>query len=226
MNRQKTSETRRSSEGEAERVVFTASALAVSRGGRPVLANVSLRAEPGDAVVLRGPNGVGKTTLLRAFAGLLHPDNGTVSFTDAADADRSRAPSEASIFCGVLNAHKAALTVRENLVFWAALYRAPQARIEAASAQFKLAPYSDYLAGALSTGLARRLGLARLIIADRPVWFIDEPTAALDSASSEDFVALVEAHRRRGGIVVIATHDPLPLDGARIFELTAKAAAA
>ncbi len=207
------------------RVVFTASNLAVSRGGRPVLANVSVRAAPGDAVVLRGPNGVGKTTLLRAFAGLLRPDSGTVGFTDAADADRIRTPSEASIFCGVLNAHKAALTVRENLAFWAALYRAPQTRIEAASAQFKLAPYSDYLAGALSTGLARRLGLARLIIAERPVWFIDEPTAALDSASSEDFIALAEAHRRGGGIVVIATHDPLPLNGARIFELTAKAAA-
>jgi heme exporter protein A len=225
MNRQKTSETKRPGEGEAERVVFTASNLAVSRGGRPVLANVSLRAEPGDAVVLRGPNGVGKTTLLRAFAGLLRPDSGEVSFTDAADTDRSRAPSEASIFCGVQNAHKAALTLQENLAFWAALYHAPQTRIEAASAQFKLAPYSDYLAGALSTGLARRLGLARLIIAERPVWFVDEPTAALDSASSKGFAALVEAHRRRGGVVVIATHDPLPLNGARIFELTAKAVA-
>ncbi len=225
MNRQKTSDMNGPIGAEAERALFTASNLAVSRGGRPVLADVSVRAEPGDAVVLRGPNGVGKTTLLRAFAGLLRPDSGEVSFTDAADEDRMCAPSEAGIFCGVHNAHKAALTVRENLAFWAALYRAPQARIDAASAQFKLAPYSDYLAGALSTGLARRLGLARLIIADRPVWFIDEPTAALDSASSEDFVALVEAHRRRGGIVVIATHDPLPLTGARIFELTAKAAA-
>ncbi len=225
MNRHKTSDTKRPGEGEAERVIFTASNLAVSRGGRPVLTNVSLRAAPGDAVVLRGPNGVGKTTLLRAFAGLLRSDSGTVGFADAADADHMCAPSEASIFCGVQNAHKAALTVRENLAFWAALYRAPQTRIETASAKFKLAPYSDYLAGALSTGLARRLGLARLVIAQRPVWFVDEPTAALDSASSEDFVALVEAHRRRGGIVVIATHDPLPLSGARIFELTAKAAA-
>ncbi len=225
MNQPKTSGTTPLGEAPAERVIFTASELAVSRGGRPVLANVSVCAEPGDAVVLRGPNGVGKTTLLRAFAGLLRPDCGAVGFTDAADADRIRAPSEASIFCGVLNAHKAALTVRENLSFWAALYHAPQNCIEAASAQFKLAPYSDYLAGALSTGLARRLGLARLIIAQRPVWFIDEPTASLDSASSEDFVALVEAHRRRGGIVVIATHDPLPLKGARIFELAAKAPA-
>ncbi len=225
MNQQTTTESTRPSIEQAERVIFSASGLAVSRGGRPVLTNISVRAEPGDAVVLRGPNGVGKTTLLRAFAGLLRPDHGEVLFTDAADAGRIRDRSEASVFCGVLNAHKAALTLRENLNFWAALYNAPQTRIEAASAQLKLDPYSDYPAGALSTGLARRLGLARLMIAQRPVWFIDEPTASLDSASSENFVAQVEVHRRRGGLVVIATHDPLPLSGARIFELTTKVAA-
>jgi len=212
-------------------VIFTVSDLAVSRGGRRIVAGVSLEAAPGDAIVLRGPNGAGKTTLLRAFAGLLRPDEGEVSIAPAAGGEGAGGASETSVFCGALNAHKAALTVRENLAFWAALYGAPTldnkaGRIEAASAQFGLDPYSDYLAGALSTGLARRLGLARLVIAQRPLWFIDEPTASLDSASIETFLSLVEAHRQRGGLAVIATHDPLPLKGARIFTLAAEARAA
>ncbi len=208
-----------------ERVTFSARDLVLSRGGRRIVSGVSLAVSPGDIVVLRGPNGVGKTTLLRALAGLLRPDRGEIAVLrdDSSPLDD---PSSVSVFCSALNAHKAALTVNENLDFWAALYGAPVTRVAAARAQFGLDPYSHYPAGSLSTGLARRLGLARLIIANRPVWLIDEPTASLDGASSDTFAALIEAHRGRGGLAIIATHDPVPLDGVRNFELVVESKAA
>lgn len=168
-------------------------------------------------MILRGPNGAGKTTLLRALAGLLAIDAGTIEATGADG--RSCDASALSIYCGPLNAVKSAMTVSENLRFWAALYRAPRARLAEALDAFALGKYADRPAGALSTGLARRLGLTRLIIADRPIWLVDEPTASLDSGSINAFVTLAERRRRSGGIVVAATHDAMTLHGAQSMEL-------
>ncbi len=203
---------------------FSASGLVLARGGRRILANVSLEAGPGEAVLLRGPNGAGKTTLLRALAGLLRPESGVVAFHrkgDETDFDRAGH----TVFCGTLNAVKAALTVDENLAFWSALYETSDDRRVEARRVFGLDPYADRAAGALSTGLMRRLGLARLLVAMRPVWFVDEPTASLDAASAKVFAEIVERHREKGGLAVIAAHDALPLAGARTIELTLEAAA-
>lgn len=199
------------------KVLFVVQGIAVSRGGRRIVENISLSLHAGDALILRGPNGAGKTTLLRALAGLLPIDTGTIEARDTGGA-----PCEAptlSIYCGPLNAVKGAMTVKENLRFWSALYRAPHPRLEEALDAFSLRKYADRPAGALSTGLARRLGLSRLIIADRPVWLVDEPTASLDARSVSAFVALAERRRRTGGIVVAATHDAMTLHGARLMEL-------
>ena len=204
---------------------FAASDLAVSRGGGRVLEDVSIALAPGEAAVLRGPNGVGKTTLLRALAGLIRPDCGAIVLRRAGADDPDGDMRAACVYCGVLNAHKAALTVDENLRFWAALYDAPQARLVEARRAFGLDPYAERHAGALSTGLARRLGLARLILAARPIWFVDEPTASLDAASAADFTALVEAHRAKGGVVLIAAHDDMPLNHARHIKMAGAEAA-
>ncbi len=207
----------------AHAVRFLAQDVCVSRGGTRIVNDISLTLQPGDAAILRGPNGSGKTTLLRAFAGLLRIDCGTL---------RTEKPGGgaddlygATIYCGPLNAVKAALTVDENLRFWAALYRAPSEDIARARAAFLLDRYAARSARTLSTGLSRRLGLSRLLLSHKPIWFIDEPTAALDAASIDIFRSLIEEHRASGGIAVIATHDAFTLCGARHIELAAGFAA-
>ncbi|MFZ5617834.1 MAG: ATP-binding cassette domain-containing protein [Pseudomonadota bacterium] len=152
-----------------------------------------------------------------ALAGLLPIDAGTVAATDG-DGQPCEAPA-LSIYCGPLNAVKSAMTVRENLQFWSALYSAPRPRLEEALDAFSLRKYADRPAGALSTGLARRLGLSRLVIADRPLWLVDEPTASLDASSITAFVALAERRRRTGGVVIAATHDAMTLESAQSMEL-------
>lgn len=214
--------TAQSSTPSAFDVGFSASGLTLARGGRRILAGVSLEAKPGEAIVLRGPNGAGKTTLLRALAGLLRPESGVVAY-HAGGAETDFDPGEHVVFCGALNAVKASLSVDENLAFWSTLYGSPAGKRAEARRAFGLDPYADRAAGALSTGLMRRLGLARLLIAERPLWLVDEPTASLDAASAAVFTEIVEEHRRRGGLAVIAAHDDVPLADARTIELAMEA---
>ncbi len=187
-------------------VTLTARDLAVARGGRIIVDDVNLSVGPGEAVVLRGPNGAGKTTLLRALAGLLTPAAGDVTVSD----------EEQRVFCGVLNAAKPTLTVNENLRFWAATYGA---RVGAARAAFGLEPVEHRPMRELSTGYQRRLGLARLVLAGRAIWIVDEPTAGLDTASTIAFERLLAEHRASGGAAILATHEPLDAPDARTLEL-------
>ncbi len=183
------------------------SGLAVERGGVPVLAGVSFAVAPGAALVLRGPNGVGKTTLLRVLAGLQAPLEGRVEMEPDAAAYASHAD-------GV----KATLTVRENLTFWADLYG--QRLDDSVFTAFDLERLADRMAGTLSAGQKRRAGLARLAVIGRRVLLLDEPTVSLDAASVALFAGwLREVHLARGGVAVIATHIDLGLD-APVFDLT------
>ncbi len=181
--------------------------LAVARGGLAVLAGVSFRVAAGGALILRGPNGVGKTTLLRTIAGLQPALSGQVSV-----------PGEAVAYAGHADGLKAVLTVAENLDFWARIYGA--GGIEAALAAMNLAALRDRAAQHLSAGQKRRLGLARLIVTGRPVWVLDEPTVSLDAASVGLFAAAVRAHLAGGGLAVIATHVDLGLPEAAVLDLS------
>ena len=179
--------------------------LAVARGGRVIVDGVNLKLTGGDAAILRGSNGAGKTTLLRALAGLLSPAGGAVAADD-----------DSRVYCGVLNAAKPTQTVNETLRFWASLYSGV---IGPARAAFGLEPFGHRAVRELSTGYQRRLGLSRLIVANRPIWLVDEPTAGLDVDAAATFARLLAEHRARGGLAVIATHEPLDAPGARALEL-------
>ena len=180
--------------------------LSCARGGIPVLEGVGLHVPEGGVLVLRGPNGIGKTTLLRTMAGLQPALGGQV------------APGpEAMAYAAHADGLKATLSVAENLEFWARVFGTTD--IGPAMAAFDLNALAARPAQNLSAGQKRRLGLARLLVTGRPVWLLDEPTVSLDAASVGLFADAVRAHCAVGGVAVIATHIDLGL-GAETLDLS------
>jgi heme exporter protein A len=173
--------------------------LAVARAGVPVLQGVSFALEAGRALVLRGPNGIGKTTLLRAVAGLQPPLQG-----------RIEAAPDSLAYAAHADGVKATLTVAENLTFWARVFGTDS--VSAAMERMALRDLADRRAANLSAGQKRRLGLARLLVSGRAIWVMDEPTVSLDAASVQLFGAVVRDHLANGGAALIATHIDLGLE--------------
>jgi heme exporter protein A len=189
--------------------------LAVARGGRLVLERVSFALSGGEALVVTGRNGVGKSTLLRTIAGLLPHAAGSVALEGLGEeAELSRETHYLAHADGM----KAALTVEENLEFWASyLGRSADTRsrsVQEALAVVGLAHALRAPFGALSAGQKRRAALARLLVAFRPLWLLDEPMTALDRGSREKFAAAMRDHCALGGLIVAATHEPLGLEEA------------
>lgn len=198
--------------------------LACRRAGRLVFEGVSFRLSAGRAAVLRGPNGAGKSSLLRLLAGLIPPAAGTARLDGIPLAD-AEAWREKVALGGHLDAVKPALTVRENLTAWAAFHARPEAAVEAALARFGLEGLAGDPAQWCSAGQKRRLGLARLLVTERPLWLLDEPTVSLDAASAEVLAAVVRAHVAEGGLALVATHVPLNLGAAEEILLPGRGAA-
>lgn len=205
---------------------LSVSGVAVDRGGKRICEGASFTLAPGEALMMRGPNGAGKTTLLRALAGMAPIAVGEARLTGVAAEDPTgdSARRASIIYCGHANSVKAALSGRQNLKFWTAMYGAPAGRMDAAIEAFDLGAFVSALAGTLSAGQRRRLGLARLVISGKPLWLLDEPTAAIDVASASRLSEVIGAHRARGGAVIVATHDGLNLADALTVHIKAVAA--
>jgi len=185
--------------------------LACWRGERAVFAGLSFRVASGGAVLLTGPNGAGKSSLLRLLAGLIPAAEGRLLWDGGgALADRV-AHARRLRYLSHADALKPSLTARENLAFHARLHGGA---VAPALAALGLTELAELPARILSSGQKRRLALARLALSPAAIWLLDEPTVGLDAASVERLGDLLGSHRAAGGMVIAATHLPLPLPDA------------
>jgi heme exporter protein A len=188
----------------------------LSRGGRTIQSGLSFRAASGTLTAIVGPNGAGKSTLLRVLAGLLRPIGGTLAFEGGRE-------EPVAHYLGHSDALKPALTLREWLRFWAELYPADSTSAggpEHAADRVGLRHAIDLPTGVLSAGQRRRAGLARLLLSPRPLWLLDEPTAALDREGEALLGQLFGDHLRGGGIIFAATHGDLPVRPDAVLDLS------
>ena len=195
---------------------LVADGLAAIRGERLVFAGIGFTVKPGGALLLEGPNGSGKSTLLRVLAGLGRAEVGSLHWNGAdALADRTAHAGRVA-YLGHLDAIKHGLSAAENLAFWGT-----PAAAAGALDRMGLLRLADLPARMLSAGQMRRLALARLVLSTAPIWLLDEPTLGLDVTSVAELGSMLAEHRARGGVVLAATHLPLPLPLASSLRLDA-----
>lgn len=194
---------------------LTGDNLACSRGGREVFTGVDFSLSGGEALLVTGRNGAGKSSLLRMIAGLVRLAAGRLTL-EGGDGDANL--SEQAHYLGHQDAVKPALAVRENLEFWAH-YLGGGGEIEPALEAVDLAPLSGLQAAYLSAGQRRRLSIARLVAVKRPIWLLDEPTSALDAPSQNQLADLMHGHLAGGGMIVAAAHGPIGLERVRELKL-------
>ncbi|MEM9147274.1 MAG: heme ABC exporter ATP-binding protein CcmA [Pseudomonadota bacterium] len=186
--------------------------LACRRGGRHVFTGLSFAVVPGEPMTLRGPNGAGKSTLLRTLAGFLPISAGDARLGQASLAKSSQDMQDLVLYAGHLDAVKPALTVTENLAFWSSLHGTKDKPVaDSALERFGLSAIAQRPAAECSAGQRRRLGIARLLLTERPLWLLDEPTVSLDAASSALVADLIREHAAKGGLTLVASHIDLGL---------------
>ena len=185
--------------------------LACERGERRIFQGVSFVLESGEALVITGRNGAGKSTLLELLAGRLTPAGGKILWEGAGE----RTLAECLHYVGHRDALKSALTAEENLTFARDFLGHPAMKPGEALDAVGLAHAARLPVAYLSAGQRRRVALARLLVAERPLWLLDEPTSALDTASQETLRLLLEKHREAGGMIAATTHSPLFLRDAK-----------
>ncbi len=182
--------------------------ICCARGGQAVLQNVSFSLGLGQCVLLRGGNGTGKTTLLKTLAGLANPSSG-----------RLKIDPESSVFLAHSNGLKPALSVAENLQFWARIYCADKTQLASVITDLHLTALRDYPAHTLSAGQCRRVAFGRILLAKAAIWLLDEPLAALDKDNAKLIKTIIESHCKTG-MAVISTHQDLAVSNATDIDLT------
>ncbi len=195
--------------GEGQSATLTFSGVSCERGGRVLFADFDLALRGGEAALITGPNGVGKSSLLRLAAGLLVPASGTI----VGEGSRSLANDALA-----LDGHR---SVKDALGFWAALDGRNDEDVRAALDAVDLAHLSAVPVRILSTGQRKRASLARVIASGAAIWLLDEPTNGLDTLSQTQLEAAVARHRKEGGIVIAASHQSFSLPGAQHVALGA-----
>jgi heme exporter protein A len=203
---------------------FTGQGLACRRGERRVFSKLDFELPAGGALLIAGPNGSGKTSLLRLMAGLARPEQGELRWNGESVAKDPAAHRARLHFIGHRPAVKPMLTVEENLGFWARMHGGEESGAVAALRRSRLDTRDSWPCRYLSAGETQRLALARLVASRAELWLLDEPASNLDAAASSDLLAAIAEHRREGGRVAVATHAELDLPGAARLSLAKYAA--
>jgi heme exporter protein A len=190
--------------------------LVCIRGGREVFTGVGFALRSYEALLVTGRNGAGKSSLLRMIAGLVHVAGGRLELQDG---DPELTLGEQTHYLGHQDAFKPSLTVAENLVFWARYLGGGGLAPQAALAAVGLDALAELPAAYLSAGQRRRLSIARLVAAKRPIWLLDEPTSALDRLAQERLCELMSQHLAGGGMIVAAAHGSIGIECARVLQL-------
>jgi heme exporter protein A len=193
------------------RLRVEADGLACTRGGRAIFRDISFSIGAGGTLAVTGPNGAGKSSLLRIMAGLLDPSGGRLAIRAENGGDED---AEAPLhYFGHLDGLKPAMSLAENLRYWCRIYDRPagSGALRAATGRLGLAHALDLPVGVFSAGQRRRAGLARIMLAPRPIWLLDEPTSALDKDGEAILGEVMAEHLEAGGVIVAATHLDLPV---------------
>lgn len=190
-----------------------AEGIGAERGGTIVFSDASFELVDGGCLLVTGPNGAGKTTLLRVVAGLLPASHGRLRLAESPDPEHPD-PASASHYFGHENAMKQGLSVTDNLAFWKGYLGGVGLDPMAALERLGLAGIAHLPFGCLSSGQKRRAASARLLVCHRPIWLLDEPTVGLDRGSEDEFLRLMLEHLSSGGMIIAATHLPIPVQGA------------
>jgi heme exporter protein A len=189
--------------------------VGVRRGGRRLFSDLSLTLHAGEACALTGANGAGKTSLLRAVAGLVPVEDGQIAFGGV---EASEARAGGLHLVGHNDGLKPARTAREELAFWSVWSGGTADSAHEAAVTLELTPLLDLEVRRLSAGQRRRLVLARLLAAPRALWLLDEPLSPLDARWRTRFGEMMQAHLAGGGLILAAVHDPLPIT-AQVLEI-------
>ncbi len=195
--------------------------LNLNRASQEIVSNISFELSAGEALIVTGENGSGKSTTLRGIAGLMPLNDGSIRLLDETGKQFEGEVREYCHYLGHQNGMKPALTVRENLDFWQKFCGEPDLSIEEALDEVDLAHTIDLPFSYLSAGMKRRVSIARLLVSDRPIWILDEPTAGLDAQSVKMFTELCKNFCEGGGILIAATHLPLGIETERTLEIKA-----
>ncbi|MBO6550325.1 MAG: heme ABC exporter ATP-binding protein CcmA [Rhizobiales bacterium] len=196
--------------------------ISLKRGNRLLIKDLSFSLKKGESLLVTGPNGVGKTTLIRSIAGFLDPEKGKISYqseTKTTNEEDEKTRREHIHYIGHKNGIRTSLTVLENLEFWKSFFGSETNLKEIIKTYF-LESLINIPAGYLSAGQKRRLGLARLSIVKRSIWLLDEPTVSLDEMSANIVATAASNHLKNGGILVAATHIPLEIPFTQHIQLS------